>query len=312
MVTAWVRSGIVQSATLDAAPPAFTAVDVPATGTVGQPIAMASATLDTWSALAAGQPAWTFGDGASAAGASVSHVFTSPGTYIVSVAAIDAVGNASAPVNRQILITSPPIPPLPATTVTTPKMKITWKSGKLSSSTLTLTGTVGAPAKLTLSVNLHSTGKGVLRSTFDATAGAWTRTLKLPASFAPGTYDVMVAGPVVRQSQTSFTLAPPVSGIVKRSYATAQRRGPTAVSLSNARELWAHFSFSALPKRGQKITTKWILPNGKRLAANLRPRSGLVEAQVKDLSGKALPTGRWRCVITVGKTVLATLNVRLR
>ncbi|MDX6579354.1 MAG: hypothetical protein QOJ47_903, partial [Gaiellales bacterium] len=31
-----------------------------------------------------------------------------------------------------------------------------------------------------------------------------------------------------------------------------------------------------------------------------------------DLSGKTLPTGRWRCVIKVGKTLLATLNVRLK
>ena len=90
-----------------------------------------------------------------------------------------------------------------------------------------------------------------------------------------------------------------------------RRRGPAVTRLSKSSELWAHFSFSFLPKRGQKITTQWILPSGKRLAANTRPRSGLVEAQVKDLTGKALPVGRWRCVITVGKTVLGTLNVRL-
>jgi hypothetical protein len=121
-----------------------------------------------------------------------------------------------------------------------------------------------------------------------------------------------VTGPVVQSSQTSFTLAPPASGIVKRTYATGTRRGPAVTTLSKSSELWAHFSFGVLPKRGQKITTQWILPSGKRLAANTRPRSGLVEAQVKDLTGKALPVGRWRCVITVGKTVLGTLNVRLK
>jgi hypothetical protein len=36
-----------------------------------------------------------------------------------------------------------------------------------------------------------------------------------------------------------------------------------------------------------------------------------VEAQVKDLSGKPLPIGRWRCVIRAGGTIVTTLNVRL-
>ena len=44
-------------------PPAFAGVNVPATGSTGQPIAMSAPTLDTWSALGAGQPAWNFGDG---------------------------------------------------------------------------------------------------------------------------------------------------------------------------------------------------------------------------------------------------------
>ena len=75
------------------------------------------------------------------------------------------------------------------------------------------------------------------------------------------------------------------------------------------------FSFEAdkfMLKKGQTITTQWILPNGSKLAANTRPRTTLVEAQVKDLSGKALPTGRWRCVISAGGVVVATLSVRLK
>jgi hypothetical protein len=123
---------------------------------------------------------------------------------------------------------------------------------------------------------------------------------------------VSVTGPVVQSSTTSFTVAAPASGIVKRSYASGPRRGPAVTTIAHTSELWAHFQFSFVPKKGQKITTQWVLPGGKKLAANTRPRTSLVEAQVKDLSGKTLPTGRWRCVIKVGKTVLATLNVRLK
>jgi PKD repeat protein len=312
VVTSWTRANVIQSATLDISPPAFTAISVPASGTTGQPVAMSATTSDVWQALDAQPPNWNFGDGAAAAGGSVSHVFAAAGTYTVTVGASDTAGNAAAPATRQIVISNAPVPPLPATTVAKPTSKITWKAGKLRNSTITLKGTVGGPGNLTITVIAHATRKTVARSTFAATAGAWSRTIKLPSTLAPGAYDVTVGGPVVLSSQTSFTLAAPASGIVKRTYATGPRRGPAVTTLAHTSELWAHFQFSFVPKKGQKITTQWILPGGHRLAANSRPRTRLVEAQVKDLSGKALPAGRWRCVIRVGKVVLATLNVRLK
>jgi hypothetical protein len=309
IVTSWTRAGVIQAVTYDASPPTFTSVDVPATGTTGQPVTMSSTTFDTWSSVST---SWTFGDGGGAPGAFVSHVFTVPGTYLVTVGATDLGRNSATPATRQIVISNAPVPPLPTTTVAKPKLKITWKSGKLSNSSVTLTGTVGAPASLTITIALHGSKKTAVKSTFSASSGAWSRTLKLPATLSPGKYDVRVTGPVVQSSATSFTVAAPASGIVKRSYASGPRRGPAVTTITHTSELWAHFQFSFLPKKGQKITTQWILPGGKRLAANTRPRTSLVEAQVKDLSGKTLPTGRWRCVIKVGKTVLATLNVRLK
>ena len=312
IVTAWTDATSTESATFDVSAPSFTAVNVPATGTTGQPVAMSSSTVDPWGSLGAGQPGWSFGDGATGAGSSVTHVFAAPGTYTVTVGASDTVGNVAAPTARQIVIANPPVPPLPQTTVEKPTSKITWKAGKLSNSTITLKGTVGGPASLTITVIAHATRKTVAKSIFAATAGAWSRTIKLPSTLAPGAYDVTVGGPVVLSSKTSFTLPAPATGIVKRTYATGPRRGPAVTTLAHTSELWAHFQFSVVPKKGQKITTQWILPNGHKLAANTRPRTSLVEAQVKDLAGKALPTGRWRCVVTVGKVVLATLNVRLK
>ncbi len=62
-VATWTRGSVIQAAAFDVSPPAFTAVNVPATGTTGQPVAASATTLDTWSALGAGQPSWNFGDG---------------------------------------------------------------------------------------------------------------------------------------------------------------------------------------------------------------------------------------------------------
>jgi hypothetical protein len=314
-VVSWTRGTVIQAAAFDFAPPAFTAINVPATATTGKPVAMSAATLDTWSALAAGQPSWNFGDGTLGAGASVSHTFAAPGTYTVAVNATDAVGNSGpAASTRQIVVTNapvPPPPPTPSTTVSKPKVKAVWKASRLTG-TVFLTGTVGANTTLTISVRRPFGKTTAFKATFRTAIGKWTRLLKLPASLTPGKYDVLVTGRGVKSSQTSFTLAAPKSGIVKRSYGTGPRRGPAATTLGTTSELWAHFVFGTLPAKRQTITTQWILPGGRKLGANTRPRTSLVEAQVKDLSGKALPTGVWHCVIRAGGAVVATLNVRLK
>jgi len=151
-----------------------------------------------------------------------------------------------------------------------------------------------------------------VKATFAAKTGAWSHVLKLPATLAPGTYKVTVTGPVVQSSQTSFTLAAPASGIVKRTYATGPRRGPAVATLAHSSELWAHFQFGTLPKKGQKITTQWILPSGHKLTANTRPRTSLVEAQVKDL-GEGAPDRSLAPVSSrSARSCSRPLNVRLK
>jgi uncharacterized membrane protein len=49
--------------------------------------------FDVWSAPVA--VSWSFGDGASATGTSVTHAYAHPGTYTVSVTATDAAGNTT-------------------------------------------------------------------------------------------------------------------------------------------------------------------------------------------------------------------------
>jgi hypothetical protein len=77
----------------DATGPVMSGLSIPATGTVGVPVAFAVSPLDAWSAVSATQ--WSFGDGASAIDQTVSHTYTQPGTYTVSVTAADILGNPS-------------------------------------------------------------------------------------------------------------------------------------------------------------------------------------------------------------------------
>ena len=97
-VAVWSRfdgaNSIVQSAGYDAAGPRLRSLLIPTAGTVRQPLAFSVSPFDVWSAI--GSVNWSFGDGATASGAGVSHTYASPGVYPVSVTAADALANASA------------------------------------------------------------------------------------------------------------------------------------------------------------------------------------------------------------------------
>jgi hypothetical protein len=65
---------------------------IPATGTAGVPVAMSLPALDELGPLATVD--WSFGDGSSAGGTSISHTYADAGTYTVSVSGDDAFENA--------------------------------------------------------------------------------------------------------------------------------------------------------------------------------------------------------------------------
>ncbi len=95
-VTTWTdRSGtsVVRAAAHDAAGPRLVGLNVPATGTVGVPISFSVSSFDAWSGNVG--TTWSFGDGQQVTGPSVSHSYTSAGTYQVQAKAADLVGNDS-------------------------------------------------------------------------------------------------------------------------------------------------------------------------------------------------------------------------
>ncbi len=95
-VTTWTDSTgepVVRAAAYDATAPRLVGLNIPATGTVGVPISFSVSSFDAWSGI--GGTTWSFGDGQQVTGASVSHSYTSPGTYQVQAKAADLVGNVS-------------------------------------------------------------------------------------------------------------------------------------------------------------------------------------------------------------------------
>jgi hypothetical protein len=90
-VAVWEGEGAIQSDGYVAVGPRLSSLSIPATGVVGQPVALSVSPLDVWSVL--GGTSWSFGDGTSASGTSVTHTYGTPGTYSVTVRSTDTLGN---------------------------------------------------------------------------------------------------------------------------------------------------------------------------------------------------------------------------
>jgi len=94
---------VVQFAAFDKSAPNLTSVSVPASGATGAPSPFSASAFDVWSPVTI---SWTFGDGSSGTGESVSHAYAAPGTYTVTVKAVDTAGNEQT-TTRTIQIANP-------------------------------------------------------------------------------------------------------------------------------------------------------------------------------------------------------------
>lgn len=105
----WIRTAggasSAQVSAFDPVPPAITAANVPAAGSSGVPVTLSAAAVDRMSAPSL---RFDFGDGSSAAGAAVEHIYGQPGEYTVTITATDAAGNAAA-VTRAIHVAQGPV-----------------------------------------------------------------------------------------------------------------------------------------------------------------------------------------------------------
>jgi hypothetical protein len=99
---------VAQSAGYDAAGPRLRALSIPASGVAGSPVSLSVDPLDVWSPLAA--TTWSFGDGASATGAAVTHTFAGLGSYEVRVSSSDSLSNVTSATGT-IRVAATPAPP---------------------------------------------------------------------------------------------------------------------------------------------------------------------------------------------------------
>jgi hypothetical protein len=119
---AWEDStGRIQVSAFDGGSPSLGLVSIPPNTPFGTPVQMSVTPFDTWSPVSV---SWSFGDGQSAQGPTVSHAYGSPGIFNVTVTAADGAGNSST-ATSPILVAQPPPPP----EIDSP-VRITWGVNK--------------------------------------------------------------------------------------------------------------------------------------------------------------------------------------
>ena len=197
--------------TLDRVAPTVT-VDAGATTVkVGQLVGFSAQAADGVSGVK-GNFAWSFGDNtAGANGATTSHTYTQPGTYMVSATSADGAGNSGSGTKTITVVSADtaggggggtpsgggggtpsgdPTPPTWAGSldVTTPKkVKVTKKLKRLR---LALTAEAPGTARVALLKGARIVAKGATKLTG---AGTFAYRLKLPTKPKPGTYKLKVS-----------------------------------------------------------------------------------------------------------------------
>ena len=104
---------VLETRSLDTQGPLPTGLSLPA-ATVGAPVTLSWPAVDAWSPIAS--VAWTFADGGTGSGSSVTRTFAAVGSYAVSVTATDAVGYATTLTGTVVVSPAPPVTPVTPTT----------------------------------------------------------------------------------------------------------------------------------------------------------------------------------------------------
>jgi hypothetical protein len=252
----------------DAAPPVIPAPVITGPLFAGSKLTLATTPIDAWSA--AGAPAWTFGDGGAATGASVAHAYAAPGTYTAHVTVTDAAGNtAGADVTIAVLNAQ--------STIGSATFSARWKQSRVTG-TLVVKGTVPAAGTYVLDVFKGKTRK--FHFAVKLTGADFIRTIRLPATFLPGSYRVVIdpSASFAKGAEVTAKLPAPAEGVVDVKKLAATRAGKAARTVLASRSLFASFHFAALPRSGTLKLTWYRTYKGRKttLKSATRKRVGTV------------------------------------
>lgn len=240
------RDEIVQAAGYDAAGPLLGGLSIPSTGTAGEPVSFSVSPLSVWSSIA--ETRWSFGDGSSAVGTSVTHAYAKAGTYEVTLESEDALGNKTTTVG---------------TITIAPRIERAEYKNWVLSGTLT-------PKKLGQSIRLPegSTFNGSGELNTETGAGSVKGELFLP----PFNTTVKLFGLLPVNLGMTLTEAGTIEGAVAKHQAVSGDETLSAPTALNLR-------ITSVTVLGLGIPTSCVTsePVGLNLVANLTPEELLTE-----------------------------------
>jgi hypothetical protein len=226
------------------------------------------------------------------------------GVHTFQVQAADAVGNLDpSPAIRTFTVSDATV------AITHAAIAAKWRHSRLTAGTLALTGTLAGPGAGRLRIAVAGASMAVRVST-----GAFALHLALPpklrARLVPGVAVLTLDGmsgamPIVATTVRVRVPAPP-EGVVTRAEIGAGRHGPLKL-ITSARELWAKFSFAPAATPRRPIRAYWFR-NGKPLG---HYRAAAPHAFTWYQRPAGLPAGTYRCALMMGRTLIASVSIRV-
>ena len=128
-----------------------------------------------------------------------------------------------------------------------------WKQSRVTG-TLVVRGAAPVAGTYALDVLKGTTRK--FHFAVRLTAATFSRTIRLPGAFLPGTYRVALlpSASFVKPATLAARLAAPPEGVVDVKRLSATRSGKAVRTIGARRSLWASFHFAARPTGALKLT----------------------------------------------------------
>ena len=223
-----------------------------------------------------------------------------PGTYTAHVTVTDTAGN-TAGADVTIVVANA------QATLGSAKFSARWKQSRVTG-TLVVKGTVPLAGTYVLDVF-----KGRVRKFHFAvklTGPDFSRTIRLPAAFLPGTYRVVLdpSASFAKGAELEATLAAPAEGVVDVKKLSATRTGKAVRTVRASRSLFASFHFAALPKGGTLKLTWYRTYKGRKTTLKSATRKPV--AKVTDSLALRGRRGTITAVLTRSGKIIAQGSVK--
>jgi hypothetical protein len=238
--------------------------------------------------------------------------FGQPATCVIRVGAGRSVSASFAPADA---------PESASVSLNQPRVSVHWKQS-VGRGQLLAAGDVSKPALIRLDFRRPAGGplltqqESVAAGGFKLAPQITEAALPKGAVVLPGGFVVVLTGRVgavaLPQALRTIVLPPPAEGVVRRAFTTVTKGGtPMSRVQFGTKSAYTTFVFASQPKRGERLSVRWIGASGKPIGTRSESNRPTVQTGITALEGP-LPMGRYRVELRAGATIIATHTFTIR